>query len=126
MTVDILLRKSFLSQLLLALLALPASPSGSHFFALLTSVLFGRKGAKNILDNGLNFVLLILGVPPIDVLDAGAQNGKVLRTHIENHDCFTLGEVVWAQLLNQTLYGEAIVCDWVLSKGVWGCTEVLQ
>lgn len=113
-------------RLLLALLAMPASPSSSHFFTLLTCVLFGRKGAENHLDNGLDFILLILGVPPIDVLDTGAQNGKVLRAHIENHDGLTLGEVVCAQLLNQTLYGEAIVCDWVLSKGVWGCAEVLQ
>lgn len=120
------LQKSLLSQLLLALLALPARLSGSHFLVLLTCVLFGRKRTENILDDGLDFILLVLGVPAIDVLDTGAQNGKVLRTYIQNHDGFTLGEVVWAQLLNQTLYGEAIVCDWVLSKGVWGCAEVLQ
>lgn len=126
-TVDIPLPKGlFFSQLLLTLLALLESSSGSHFLTLLLCVLFGREGAKNLLYNGVDLILLLLGVPVIHVLDTGAQNGKVLRTHVKDHDGFTLGEVVRAQLFDQTLYCEAIVRDWILSKGVWGCAEVLQ
>lgn len=102
------------------------SSSGTILLVFLSRVLLWWKGAKDLLDDGLDLILLVLGVAPMDVLDTSAQNSEVLRAHIQDHDGLALGEIVWTELLNQPVDGEAIVGDGLLGERVGRCPQILE
>lgn len=82
--------------------------------------------AENLLNDGLDFILLVLGEAGHEVLNAGAENGSILGTHIKDHDGLALGQVIVAQACDQTADGEAIIGDRVLGEGVGRCAQIFK
>lgn len=77
-----------------------------------------RKGAEHLFDDGLDLILLVLGEAGHEVLDAGAEDGRILRAHVKDHDGLAFGQVIVAQAIDQTGDGETIVREWLLAKRI--------
>lgn len=103
-----------------------ALPFGAGFGTLLVRILPGWEGAQDLLDDDHDPVLLVFGEAGDEVIDTGAQDGGVLRADVENHDHLALGEIIVAQLVDQTVDGEAIVGDGALAEGVGRGPEILD